>query len=451
MWELHNMCLAAVDKVVKDDALLDAFEIPLPLRDAVKQSWQHKQPDLIGRFDLLVSGSEPPKLLEYNADTPTLMVEAGLVQADWAAHLGVKQFNRIDKLLVASWPRMLKRAAAAWGRSVESLQPVLFAAHRTSLEEADNIDYLAATARRGGLAVTLCDIDHVKIPDSSLAPVVEAPGTKSPARVKAIWKLYPYEWLAEEELGEALQGSAYAHNAANPSGCLWMEPPWKLVLSSKALLPMLWQMFPGHPNLLPAFWTAQEASWHEAQVRTNEHYEDEYGWVAKPKYGREGVGILYSFDFPNMDAFDDQVHAMLEAFDATRHHYDPEAVKKVQQSAQAARLLAARQSNFTSCNVETQAVMRQSQDDDSREGWARSHGVQAMNHDVPFPPLGGAIFQEYYDTPTYCGRQCVVGGFMVFGEPAGLTFREDNLKTTNDTFHALCRTCWRTPSRSRWP
>lgn len=433
MWELHNMCLAAVDKVVKDDALLDAFEIPLPLRDAVKQSWQHKQPDLIGRFDLLVSGSEPPKLLEYNADTPTLMVEAGLVQADWAAHLGVKQFNRIDKLLVASWPRMLKRAAAAWGRSVESLQPVLFAAHRTSLEEADNIDYLAATARRGGLAVTLCDIDHVKIPDSSLAPVVEAPGTKSPARVKAIWKLYPYEWLAEEELGEALQGSTYAHNAANPSGCLWMEPPWKLVLSSKALLPMLWQMFPGHPNLLPAFWTAQEASWHEAQVRTNEHYEDEYGWVAKPKYGREGVGILYSFDFPNMDAFDDQVHAMLEAFDATRHHYDPEAVKKVQQNAQAARLLAAaRQSNFTSCNVETQAVMRQSQDDDSREGWARSHGVQAMNHDVPFPPLGGAIFQEYYDTPTYCGRQCVVGGFMVFGEPAGLTFREDNIKTTND-------------------
>ena len=90
-------------------------------------------------------------------------------------------------------------------------------------------------------------------------------------------------------------------------------------------------------------------------------------------------------------------------------------------------------------------------DDDSREGWARSHGVQAMNHDVPFPPLGGAIFQEYYDTPTYCGRQCVVGGFIVYGEPAGLTFREDNLKTTNDTFHALCRTCWRTPSRSRWP
>ena len=58
--------------------------------------------------------------------------------------------------------------------------------------------------------------------------------------------------------------------------------------------------------------------------------------------------------------------------------------------------------------------------------------MQEMRHDVPFPPLGGAIFQEYFDTPTYQGRQCVVGGFMVYGEPAGLTFREDNLKTTND-------------------
>ena len=166
-----------------------------------------------------------------------------------------QQFNNIHALLVASWPEMLKRAAAAWGRSLESVQPVLFAAHRASVEEADNIDYLAATAQRAGLAASCCDIDHVLLPDSSpLAPVVaeggegataaDAPDT-SPAgkrcsRVKGIWKLYPYEWLAEEELGAALEGSAYEENATDPSGCMWMEPPWKLVLSNKALLPLLW-------------------------------------------------------------------------------------------------------------------------------------------------------------------------------------------------------------------
>jgi len=33
----------------------------------------------------------------------------------------------------------------------------------------------------------------------------------------------------------------------------WIEPPWKAVLSNKGILPLLWEMFPGHPNLLPAY------------------------------------------------------------------------------------------------------------------------------------------------------------------------------------------------------
>jgi hypothetical protein len=60
MWELHNMCLLAVDAVVRDAALMDAFEIPPSLRYAVQESWRRRQPDLIGRFDLLVSGDQPP-------------------------------------------------------------------------------------------------------------------------------------------------------------------------------------------------------------------------------------------------------------------------------------------------------------------------------------------------------------------------------------------------------
>jgi len=80
-----------------------------------QESWRRRQPDLIGRFDLLVSGDQPPKLLEYNADTPTLLVEAARVQEEWAAHHAVTQFNKIDQLLVESWPKMLARAARAWG------------------------------------------------------------------------------------------------------------------------------------------------------------------------------------------------------------------------------------------------------------------------------------------------------------------------------------------------
>jgi hypothetical protein len=219
-----------------------------------------------------------------------------------------------------------------------------------------------------------------------------------------------------------------------------MEPAWKLVLSNKALLPLLWRMFPGHPNLLPAFWSAAEASTHELNERHKDKavYEGEYGWVAKPKYGREGVGVLYSFDFDSMHSFDGQVQTMLEAFDLTRHHYDPHAVAKLRENAQAARRLEAAEhlSHFTTCSVEAHARAHHSSDESHqvvRQQWVMDHGVQHMQHDVPFPPLGAAIFQEYFDTPSYSGRKCVVGGFMVYGQPAGLTFREDNMKTTNDS------------------
>jgi len=102
MLELHDMCLMAVDRVVNDPVLLDVFEIPVALRRAVKESWHRRQPDLIGRFDLLASPGEAPKLLEYNADTPTLLLEAAIVQAGWASDHGVNQVNRGAHVLITS-------------------------------------------------------------------------------------------------------------------------------------------------------------------------------------------------------------------------------------------------------------------------------------------------------------------------------------------------------------
>ena len=33
----------------------------------------------------------------------------------------------------------------------------------------------------------------------------------------------------------------------------FIEPAWKMLLSNKGLLPILWELFPDHPNLLPCF------------------------------------------------------------------------------------------------------------------------------------------------------------------------------------------------------
>ena len=61
--------------------------------------------------------------------------------------------------------------------------------------------------------------------------------------IEQCFKLYPWEWLWREEFGLHLSRES----------ARWIEPAWKMLVSNKGLLPILWELFPGHPNLLPAF------------------------------------------------------------------------------------------------------------------------------------------------------------------------------------------------------
>ena len=63
--------------------LFEPFQIPPQFVDFVKQSWDRDEVTIYGRFDLCFDGRRTPKLLEYNADTPTSLLEAAVVQWFW--------------------------------------------------------------------------------------------------------------------------------------------------------------------------------------------------------------------------------------------------------------------------------------------------------------------------------------------------------------------------------
>ena len=88
--------------------------------------------------------------------------------------------------------------------------------------------------------------------------------------IALIFKLYPWEWMFQEAFGAAI-GNAPTR---------WIEPPWKAILSNKGMLALLWEMFPGHPNLLPAFF---ENDPDVAGLGTS--------YVRKPLYSREGANV----------------------------------------------------------------------------------------------------------------------------------------------------------------
>ncbi len=100
-YELDKMCLAAAEHVVANGDFA-RFLIPRVYWDFIRQSWERDEHTIYGRFDVAFDGRSPPKLLEYNADTPTALVEAAVVQWFWLKDRFPEgqQFNSIhDRLL----------------------------------------------------------------------------------------------------------------------------------------------------------------------------------------------------------------------------------------------------------------------------------------------------------------------------------------------------------------
>jgi glutathionylspermidine synthase len=227
--ELQKLCLAAGQFIIDNDRFAD-FHIPEAARPIIRAAWETEPPSIYGRFDLMYNGASPPKLLEYNANTPTSLLEAAVIQ--WSWHLdtkrGADQFNSIHEKLIAQW-----REIKPW------LQrgPL----HFTSMDNAEDlttITYLRDTAEQGGIQTSALAISQIGWNDRA-----REFRDLDERRIENIFSLYPWEWLLQDFPGPLIE--------ACPA-MIWIEPIWKMMWSNKALLAVLWEMFPGHPNLLEA-------------------------------------------------------------------------------------------------------------------------------------------------------------------------------------------------------
>jgi len=255
--ELQRLCLAAVEQVIRRD-LFDRLKIPRQFVPLISRSWENRAPSLYGRFDLVYNGLHPPKLLEYNADTPTSLLEASVIQWFWLrdSFPEADQFNSIHEKLIDFWrnnPALLS-------------QPVYFSCADGSSEDLGNVEYLMDTAVQAGVDARHIFIEEIGWDSSGLrfVDLDEAP-------IPTLFKLYPWEWLIAEEFGQNL--------LIAPTQMI--EPPWKMILSNKGILPILWELFPGHPFLLPA-------SFDEGGISGD--------LVRKPIFSREGGNVTILAD-----------------------------------------------------------------------------------------------------------------------------------------------------------
>lgn len=266
---LHAMCREAVAHIIASEELMSKMEIPRQHWDLVATSWRMGEPEVYGRFDLRYDGQSPAVMLEYNADTPTSYYEAATFQWEWLEDMvaagalpqGSDQFNSI-------FDKTVERFAEIFAKDTD----VHFASVAGNEEDLGTVETIAWAARHAGLGAHYTPMDRIGLTDSLQF-------ADSEGRVMgALFKLYPWEDLLREDFSQYIAGA----------NCRFIEPAWKAVLSNKALLPVLWEMFEGHPNLLPAFFEDEMSG---ARFERSAEAFARAGLVRKPVFSREGADI----------------------------------------------------------------------------------------------------------------------------------------------------------------
>jgi glutathionylspermidine synthase len=260
---LHTMCLDAVQHIIDKD-LFSRFSVSDDFKKLILESWEGDYPSIYGRFDFAYNPYAPQdqqlKMLEYNADTPTSLFEASVVQWYWLQDFNSSydQFNSIHEKLIAYWQYVIPY--------LKRTPRLHFACLSENIEDLTTTEYMRDTAIQAGIETKLLYMEQIGYnPETGFYYDMDE------EEIDNIFKLYPWEWLTIEEFSSGLFN--------NPNSGYFIEPAWKALLSNKTILTVLWELYPDHPLLLPAYETKSPL----ADTGKN--------FIVKPALGREGSNM----------------------------------------------------------------------------------------------------------------------------------------------------------------
>lgn len=273
--KLHLMSLEAAKFLATGE--MGTISIGKEALELAAWSLEKNQPSLYGRFDFAFDGTSHAKMLEYNGDTPTGLIESAITQHQWASDKfpHKDQWNNLHDALLNRWKELKKAGQVASG-------PLYFAhsMQESSGEDWMNTAYLRDTATQAGFETV-----GINIEDIGWNTIDNQFRGNWDEHIPALFKLYPWEDIVYDEFGK--------HVMAYPESTQWIEPAWKMLISTKALLPALWHLYPDHENLLPAYLDGPNGM---------------KEWVKKPLHGREGDNITIHAEGVDLETPGDYGH-----------------------------------------------------------------------------------------------------------------------------------------------
>lgn len=278
--ELHGMFMHATEYVLANDELLDKFNLPRAVLPKIRQSWNNRLNQLItSRFDFAQTEAGL-KVYEYNCDSASCYMEAGKVQGKWGQHYQLKDGEDAGKELFRDLTR-------AWERSqAKGLVHIL---RDDDPEEKYHALFMQEALSAAGIDSKII----VRLEGLSW----DADGDirdEAGELVRWVWKTWSWETALDQIREECEADARNAGGAYEPqfkpdkplrlsdvllrNNIMVFEPLWTLIPSNKAILPVLWMLFPNHPLLL------------NSSFELNEELQGT-GYVVKPIVGRCGANI----------------------------------------------------------------------------------------------------------------------------------------------------------------
>ncbi|HEY2491997.1 MAG TPA: glutathionylspermidine synthase family protein [Paenibacillus sp.] len=246
-------------------------QCPLPAQGVISR---------YARFDYAVADDGTIKLLELNADTPTGYVEASIATPWICEQAGISSPNTAMKELLA----------AAWQE--EHPDTVACIAYGSHQEDSGTIE---ALVRHSGLHIQCVDCLHLSI-DNGVVKDGEG------RIIKRLFALYPKEWMAIDEGGDAL---AYAVETGNLK---LFNSPHSILLQSKGLMAAVWGMY----ELGLLFDEGERRAIERYILPTYNKPVFSGNFVSKSVFGREGGSVRLfddsgTLELQDEDGFDSSV------------------------------------------------------------------------------------------------------------------------------------------------
>lgn len=267
--ELHAMFLHATEHVLltgkETDPLHRKFNIPDRLWPAIRRSWKEEPLNISGRFDFAL-GAKGPKVFEYNADSAAALVECAVIQDRWANALGLEGADvgsMVSTALGESWEKAQVRG-------------LLHLMCDDDPEERLHTTYMRSVAEaRGIVCKTLVGTEGLRFDPEGR--VMDADGEP----IRNVWKTWSWMTVLTRCTADEERTSPDLPDVLlrDPAEVRVWEPLWTVIMSSKALLPVLCELYPKHPLLLPCEFTPSSRMLNST------------GFAVKPVHGRCGENV----------------------------------------------------------------------------------------------------------------------------------------------------------------